>query len=117
MPCQDLNDLSVLGKDHPEELNAIKFDMTILDEAAALADGMSDLLGATTTERADSSDTKKIRDQAYTYLKEAVDEVRDFGQYVFWRDDARFRGYRSEYMKRANARSRSKKKPVEVSAV
>ncbi len=97
---QDLNDLSVLGKAHAEELEAIKFKMAILDEAAGMADELSDLLGAATTERADSSAAKKLRDQAFTYLKGAVDEVRVFGQYVFWRDDERSRGYRSEYFRR-----------------
>ncbi len=111
---QDLNDLSVLGRGHAEELEAIKFDIALLEEAASMADEISDLLGAATTERADSSSTKKTRDQAFTFLKEAVDEVREFGQYVFWRNDDRFRGYRSEYTRRANSRKQVIAEPVEV---
>ncbi len=80
---QDLNNLSVLGRDYAGPLSAINFDVVILDEAAAPVGEMSDLLGAATNERADSAGAKKIRDQAHTHLKEAVDEVRDFGQYVF----------------------------------
>ncbi len=113
---QDLNDLSVLGKDHREELEAIKFDMAVLDEAADMADELADLLGAATSERADSSEAKKIRDQAYTYLKDGVDEVREFGQYIFWRDDARFRGYRSEYFRKHNLKNRYQDEPGNVTA-
>ncbi|MDY6935254.1 MAG: hypothetical protein SVZ03_13655 [Spirochaetota bacterium] len=105
---QDLNDLSVLGREHPEALEAIKFDMALLEKAAVLADGMSDLLGAASAERADSSGAKKIRDQAYTHLKEAVDEVREFGRFVFWRDETRIKGYASQYLRRSRRKSEAK---------
>ncbi|MDY6934062.1 MAG: hypothetical protein SVZ03_07555 [Spirochaetota bacterium] len=102
---QDLNDLSVLGKDNPEPLERINFDMTLLDKAADMADRMSDLLGVTTVERADSSESIKIRNKAYTHLRYAIDEIRAFGLYVFWRDEARYKGYTSEY----NRKRRSKR--------
>ncbi len=97
---QDLNDLSVLGRDNPEPLQSINYDMTLLDKAADLADKMSDLLGATTSERADCSEAIRIRDRAFSLLKFAVDEVREHGQFVFWRNDDRFRGYTSGYLKK-----------------
>lgn len=34
-------------------------------------------------------DLKVWRDKASTHLKQAVDEIRECGQYVFWRDEAR----------------------------
>ena len=34
-----------------------------------------------------------MRDKAYTHLKQAVDQVRECGQYVFWRNEARLKGY------------------------
>ncbi len=97
---QDLNDLSVLGKENPEPLAAIKYDMSILDQAAQMADEKAALLAAVTGERADNSETKKIRDQAYTHLKEAVDEIYSYGQYVFRDNDERLKGYRSNYLRR-----------------
>jgi hypothetical protein len=95
---QDLNDLCVLGKDNQELLAKIDFDMTLLDQAAQTADEMASLLGEATRDRADYGETKKIRDQAFTLLKEAVDEICSVGQYVFWRNESRFRGYRSHYL-------------------
>jgi hypothetical protein len=103
---QDLNDLSILGKSSPQELKAINFDMTLLDNAAKLAKEIADLLAATTLE-ANYSAAKKIRDQAFTLLKNAVDEVCEFGQYIFWKDDSRKRGYSSSYLRRVR-RKRTK---------
>jgi hypothetical protein len=103
---QDLNDLSVLGKNNPDELKAINFDMTTLDKAAQLAKEIADLLASTTLE-ADYSSAKKIRDQAFTLLKNAVDEICNFGQYVFWKNDSRRRGYSSSYLRRVR-KKRSK---------
>ncbi|NIM17283.1 MAG: hypothetical protein GTO45_35215 [Candidatus Aminicenantes bacterium] len=97
---QDLNDLSVLGLEHPDLLAAVNFDMTLLDQAAQKADELAQLLAAATGERIDTSESKKIRDQAYTHLKEAVDEVYDFGQYVFRDNEERLKGYRSNYLRR-----------------
>ena len=54
-------------------------------------------------------ETKKIRDQAYTHLKEAVDEIRETGRYVFRQDKKRVRAYASVY--RRHIKSKQKQKP------
>jgi hypothetical protein len=56
-------------------------------------------------DRQDFSAVKKIRDQAFTHVKEAVDKIRKCGQFVFWRNAARVKGYRSDYLRRINRRS------------
>jgi len=53
----------------------------------------------------DYLEAKKIRDQAFTPLKEAVDKIRKCGQFVFWRNPGRVKGYRSNYLRRLNRRS------------
>ncbi len=113
---QDLNDLSVLGRDNPEPLQSINYEMTLLDKAADLADEMSDLLGATTSERAECSEAIRIRDRAFSLLKLAVDEVREFGQYVFWRNEARFKGYGSDYLRKTRRKSENNKETVGFSS-
>jgi len=100
---QDLNDLSVLGKAHLDLLVPINFSPDALDEAAATADRMADLLGATNGERKEVSESMIIRDKAYTYLKQAVDEIRECGKFVFWRNPDRLKGYVSDYWKSKNA--------------
>jgi len=96
---QDLNDLSVLGKANPEPLAAIGFDATLLDTAAATADEMAALLSEATVVRSDLNTERVIRDKAFTYVKQALDEIRNCGQYVFWHDEERVRGYSSQFLK------------------
>ena len=100
---QDLNDLSELGKANLDLLTAIGFDTDQLETAATMADNMGDLLGATNGERKKDSEAMIIRDQAFTYLKQAVDEIRECGKYVFWRNPERLKGYVSDYWRTTNA--------------
>jgi hypothetical protein len=104
---QDLYDMAVLGKENPAPLQAISFDLALLDQAEATAGELGELLGLATTSREDNSAARVMRDRAYTHLKEAVDEIRDCGQYVFWRDGARLKGYVSMYRRRQNRSSSS----------
>jgi hypothetical protein len=100
---QDLNDLSVLGKAHLDLLVPIQVSAVMLEEAAAMADRMAHLLGATNSERKEVSEAMIIRDKAYTYLKQAVDEIRECGKFAFWRNPDRLKGYVSEFWQKKNA--------------
>ncbi|MCP5046992.1 MAG: hypothetical protein GY940_07450 [bacterium] len=99
---QDLNDLSVLGKANPDPLTAIGFDLILLDQAAQTADHLASLYAVVTGDRAEYTESKMIRDQAFTHLKEAVDEIRRVGQYLYWHAEHRKSGYRSAYLNRKN---------------
>lgn len=105
---QDLNDLVALGEKYPDQLAAINFDMTLLDQADQVADEIAAMYAGAIAERAEYSEAKKVRDKAYTYLKEIVDEIYAYGRYVFSENEARLIGYRSNYLRR----SRSKPKPA-----
>jgi len=102
---QDLNDLALLGRSHLAALASLGVDEALLDQAAALADQLTTLLASAAGERKEGNSARQLRDQAYTHLKAAVDEVRDFGQYVLWDNPARRDGYFSDYTRRANART------------
>jgi len=97
---QDLSDLSVLGKAHLPLLQAIAFDETKLDTAAALSESLSKVLATMNGERTDPNKAKFLRDQAYTHLKEVVDGIRAAGKFVFWKDEKRLKGYYSRYLNR-----------------
>ncbi|WP_128755274.1 hypothetical protein [Aquimarina sediminis] len=97
---QDLSDLSVLGKNNTNELSAVKFDLAKLDIAAQQSDQMAELLAKSNGATQENSLAKLLRDKAFTHLKEAVDEVRDAGKYVFKKNPERFKGYTSQYHKR-----------------
>ncbi len=100
---QDLSDLGVHGKNNPEPLMAVNFDMGLLDEAVQKSDETASLLGAARGEVKDK-ETKVMRDKAYTYLKQSVDEIRECGRYVFWRDEARRVGYASAHFRRTRGK-------------
>lgn len=105
---QSLNDLSILGKENTAQLQKINFDMSQLDLAASMSAELRSLLGNATTARSYCSGSLKIRDQAYTHLKEVVDHVRQHGKYAFWREPARYRGYASDYYRKLNRRAERK---------
>ena len=96
---QDLSDISVLGNANTAELEAINFDLAQLDLAAQRADELAELLAKANGAQLENASAKDIRDRAYTHLKEAVDELRDFGKYVFRKDPNRYKGYISRYKK------------------
>ncbi len=94
---QDLNDLSALGKKNPGALALINFDVTLLAKAATLSDELAVVLAAANGEKAKGNEAKIIRDRAFTYMKLAVDEVKNCGRFVFWKNEARLKGYKNQY--------------------
>ena len=100
---QDLNDLSVLGEAHTELLSAIGVDLSKLEIAANLSDVMGQLLAEVNETRTGGNDAKYLRDQAYTYLKQLVDEIRECGKYAFRKDEKRVQGYYSSYWRKKNS--------------
>jgi len=102
---QDLSDLAALGKANPEPLLAISFDETQLDAAAETSEQMAVLLANANGDKLTNNDLRLLRDKAYTHMKEAVDEIRRCGQYVFWKDEQRMKGYVSQYYKKQAAKA------------
>lgn len=80
---QDLVDLSVVGKDNKALLEKTGFDEVLLDQAEKTADMMSELLAKANGAKDENNQSKILRDKAYTYLKQLVDEVRRYGKFVF----------------------------------
>lgn len=97
---QDLMDISVLAKANMTELEVINYDFTRLDLAEQQSDSLAELLAKANGATLDNSKAKDIRDRAYTHLKEAVDEVRNTGKYVFRKDPERYKGYISRYKRK-----------------
>jgi hypothetical protein len=88
----DLRTLSVIGRENPAPLRNIGFDLALLEKAHLLSQGMEELK-ASSSEESTHNMIRRLRDQAYTHLKEAVDAIRECGQYVFWKDTAHRVGY------------------------
>ncbi|WP_075186379.1 hypothetical protein [Teredinibacter haidensis] len=111
---QDLSTLAVLGRENTTLLDVIQFDRSKLDAAANTADTIAQLLAKVNGDRLSGNDGRGLRDKAYVYLKETVDEVRACGKYVFHDNDVRLSGYSSAYIHRKNRTSSKKNKAVEA---
>jgi len=110
---QDLSDMAALGLANTQALQAISFDLTLLDKAETLSSQMAELLANANGKKLENNKLCLLRDKAYTYLKRIVDEIRRNGQYIFWKDEQRYKGYLSIYYKKRAAKSQ-KAKPVNV---
>jgi hypothetical protein len=89
----DFEKLVALSKNYPKPLAAVHFNFLQLDDVEFLADKMHEILARASKESFLGEGKKKFRDAAYTHLKEAVDEIRAAGRYVFRRNAERLRGY------------------------
>jgi hypothetical protein len=112
---QDLNDLAVLGKKYENLLTPIAFDLTLLDRAAETSANCADVLAIANGSKQKGNEARVLRDQAYTYLKQSVDEFRAAGKYLFWKNEQRLKGYSSDYWRRKNA-LKSKEETSQVEA-
>ncbi len=83
---QDLVDAATLGEKNPEPLVAIHFDLEILSQARTVSHRMSELLAAANGSSDESSETKVLRDKAFTLLDKVDSTIREYGRYVFWKD-------------------------------
>jgi hypothetical protein len=100
---QDLSDIAALGKANPQQLQAINFDMALLDKAETLAEDMSALLAKANGLRMSDNKLRILRDKAYYFMKESVDEIRLNGQYIFWHNPDRKKGYVSLFNRKKNS--------------
>jgi len=105
---QDMANLSVLGKANLAPLDAINFDVTLLDKAAEDADRMSGALAAVNGHMYVDDESKVIRDQAFTLLKGVVDEIRTYGRFVFRKDADHVKSYSSKYSRDKSSAYRRK---------
>jgi hypothetical protein len=109
---QNLSDLAAQGRKCSDELKTINFDLSKLDKASKLANELAGYLAQFTNRKSAWSKNRKIRNQAYTHLKESVDSARLFGKFVFRMDDPRFSGYASSYSRSKNSRYKKNSKPA-----
>lgn len=110
---QDLSDLAALGKANTQALQAINVDLTLLDKAEKLSGEMAKLLAEANGQKMQDNNLLLMRDKAYTFMKMAVDEIRRNGNYIFWRNPQRQKGYVSQYYKKQNT-GRKNNTPVEA---
>ncbi|MGZ2369598.1 hypothetical protein ACXR6G_07410 [Ancylomarina sp. YFZ004] len=94
---QDLIELAVLGEKNPQPLTEINYNPSLNEKARASSRVMSELLATANGSKDESSSNKLIRDKAYTLLTEHMSDIREYGKYVFWKDDERKEKYLANY--------------------
>nr|WP_321356170.1 hypothetical protein [uncultured Draconibacterium sp.] len=90
---QDLLEIAVLGEKYPDPLSDIKFDLALLPQARTLSHSLSELLAAANGAADDGNATKTLRDKAYSLLFQKDSTIREYGRYVFWKDEDRLSRY------------------------
>lgn len=110
----DFKDGATLGRNNMAALEAIDFDLSRLDKAEAMHDKLSNLRSASDMSPADLQELKVLAFQAFTYLWQAVAEIRVNGQHVFWKDPERLDLYKSDFYQRVG---KMRKKDEEAETV
>lgn len=87
-------------------------DASIVDEANAMFEKLRNLLGEINTAPKDVANKKKFAQKAYTYLWQAVDNIREFGQFVFWKDEKKVDLYRSDFYQNMGKASHKSERSV-----
>jgi hypothetical protein len=94
---QDMLSLSALGKENLELLEAVNFEVEKLETAAKIAHKMGTLVGEINGKMCFVDEVKLTRDGCYTLLRELVDEVQDYGKFVFRKNHDKRQVYISKY--------------------
>lgn len=107
--AQDLSDLVVFVQKGIEQNEITKDVYSKLERASFLASHLGHVFASKKANQKNHT-VKDKRNQAYSNLKEVVDEIRSAGKFLFDKDHERFRGYCSEYRKDRNVRLSNLKK-------
>ena len=104
---QDLSMLELVGNKYRKELEKINFDLASLKQPEMTASYVGQLIARSKQDKYDNISARTCRDQAYIYLKQAVDEVRECGKFVFNNNKHRYKGYCSAYFRKVNSQRNS----------
>lgn len=94
----DFVSLIKLAEVHPEELNTINFDLSLMEKANFYHKKLNELVAKLTVSPKEISEVKKIRNNAYDYMNESLQLIKEYGQFVFWKDEERKSLYKREYL-------------------
>lgn len=93
----DILSCSKLGKSNIDLLTKVNADVTLLEKAATLYTELSDIFARMTIDPAAQKKAASIYNKAWTYLKEALDEIYEAGRFAFDESDGRHGLFYSDY--------------------
>ncbi len=108
----DLLPIRLLIESNPEPLKAMRaFKWEMVDEAEELYEKLSRVYARSKIDPHKIDTARDMLDRAYTYLKQAMDEIKEIGQFAF-EGTERYQAYVSEFYRQAGlaaARARREK--------
>jgi hypothetical protein len=108
---QDLSHMAGLIVLKPDAFTAVGGDVEKATRAQTLAEECGAMLGSVNNDKANADKhSKDMRDRAFTYLKEAMDAIRNAGRFVFYKDADKEALYASPYFRKIRERNQSKEK-------
>jgi len=114
---QSLRGMVIFSRENIEELKTGNFDVTKIERAEVLSHELGSILSEIHSSRAGCSGSKKIRNQAYTYLKETTTEIKRHAEFVLRKDEDRRKGYASTYTRKRYQKNKNKKNKAEPDEV
>jgi len=106
---QDLSDYPAFAKQYPAPLTAIHFDTAKTERAKQISLDLVDLMNQVDgVKNSKNRPEKLMRDRAYTYLKQLVDDIRSYGKYIHWDDEEKQKRYSSKYLRKGRERNETK---------
>ncbi len=111
----DLLSCAKLGKKQIEPLKKINADLSLLDKAASLFTELSDIYARMIIDPVKHKKALSINNKAWTYLKEAMDEIYAAGRYAFDESNDRHHLYYSGYHQRLGQTSGKNASTIEES--
>jgi hypothetical protein len=96
----DLKSLHLLSEREKDKLCAVGSDPKLLDTIKYCSEVFPPLLVQFEMEQSFAAYEQTVRNQAYTFLLVAVEEIRRCAAHAFWNDKKHLKGYQSEYFRK-----------------
>lgn len=112
---EDLKKLQPLLRSHSGELEKAQLPPKAGERLLALARALEEASSEAAGERVSSDEARQalaLRNRAYWWLREALDEIRECGRYVFRKEPDKARLFRSSYSRKNQKSPASKPAPA-----
>lgn len=112
----DINALAKLGMDNRALLDVIGVSPEEMIDAANTSFELGEQKPEAVIQQSDTRHQKKLRDQAYTLVKNIMTEIRECGQYVIWKNPESAAGYKNGYFVKCRKRRQNEKNTAQEMA-
>lgn len=105
----NLLELEIIGRGYADLLRKTYFDFSLLEKLKTLQKEVTRAYADMKLHGNQINNTVVVRDKAYTWLKETINEIRKYGKFVFSNDPNRLKYYKCEYFQKLRTYSKVEK--------